>query len=265
MSSKQVTIKDIAALAGVSFSTVSRCLNNSPLVAEKTRERVVKIAEELHFEFNASARGLITSKVGTVGIVLPEHYTQLHVNGYHSMLVNSLRTNLEMHDVDMMVTYQKNHYTGGNNIIRLVTRGKVDGLIILAEKLDEITLSFLEERQIPCVFGHYPPSKLTEHQDTVFTDHYVGGRLVAEHLLERGYASCTLLEVSEPHLEFELRAQGFCDALEGRAEVKRFACQSHFVSSRRTVTDHMDEISSTRAIFCLNDLMAFGAIRALKD
>ena len=121
MKNSQVTIKDIAEIAGVSFSTVSRSLNDSKEVSAKTRKKICQIAEDLGFEFNAGARSMITSRAGTVGIVLPEQYTLVNVNVYHGMLMNSLRTYLEKADVDLIVTYQKNHFSKQNNIKRLIT------------------------------------------------------------------------------------------------------------------------------------------------
>jgi len=152
---KRVTIKDIAREAGVSFSTVSRCLNNSSLVAESTRIRVRNIADEIGFEFNSNARSLITSQSGTIGIILPENFTVVNVNVYHGMLMNNLRISLEKADLDLIVTYEENHFTGKNNIFQLVSRNKVDGLILLVENPSSQSLEFLETRQVPYVCLHY--------------------------------------------------------------------------------------------------------------
>ncbi len=266
MKYNQVTIKDIAEIAGVSFSTVSRCLNDSPLVSDKTKQKVDRIARELGFEFNSSARGLITSKVGTVGIVLPEQYTKINVNVYHGMLMNSLRTSLEKRDVDMIVTYQKNHYSGKNNITRLVTQGKIDGLIILMENMDEETLDFLKSRQVPFVCTHYPPTPQIKDQDVIYTDHYAGGKIVAEYFLEHGYTQFSLLAAEGSHLEFQLREEGFSDTVnKAGGEVTRYQCDTEFESARELVSKHLSEIQKTSALFSMNDLMAVGTIRALQD
>jgi LacI family transcriptional regulator len=266
MKHNQVTIKDIAEIAGVSFSTVSRCLNDSPLVSDATKQKVAQIAQEMGFEFNASARGLITSQVGTVAIVLPEQYTRISVNVYHGMLMNSLRTSLEKLDVDLIVTYHKNHYTGGNNITRLVTRRKIDGLIILMEDMDDQTLEFLKSRSIPFVFSHYPPTDSIKDQDVIYTDHYAGGKMVAEYLLLRGHRAFSLLAVDEPHLEFKLREEGFTDAIEkAGGTVHRYLCGFDFLPAKDLVTGELPGILQTSALFCMNDLMALGAMRALQD
>ncbi len=267
MRGPQVTIKDIAEIAGVSFSTVSRCLNGSPLVKDSTRIKVKRIADEMGFEFNSSARGLITSEVGTVGIVLPEQYTSLSVKVYHGMLMNSLRASIERADVDLIVTYQKNHYTKKNNIMRLVNRRKVDGLLLLVEDIEQETLDFLEDRNVPYVCAHYPPGKRIKDKDVIYTDHETGGKIVARHLLEKGRTKPVLLAVSGNHLEFKMRETGFINELNssGYKIMDRFVCDNIFEDTYEIVTENIDVFRNADSIFALNDLMAFGAIKALRE
>ena len=72
---KTITSVELAKLAGVSQSTVSRCLNDSPLVSEETKARVKKLAEEYSFQFNTNARGLKTNRTGVIGYVFSEDFT----------------------------------------------------------------------------------------------------------------------------------------------------------------------------------------------
>ncbi|MBN2628330.1 MAG: LacI family DNA-binding transcriptional regulator [Spirochaetales bacterium] len=262
----QVTIKDIAEIAGVSFATVSRSLNNSSLVAEKTRERIKRIASDLGFEFNAGARSMITSQVGTVAIVLPENYHLVSVNVYHGMLLNSLRTSLEEADLDLIITHQTYNQDKGNNIIRLISRNKVDGFLVLLEHLKQESIHYLDEHEIPTVFLHYPPDESTKEQEVISTDHYEGGRLVAAHFLKKGRKKTLLLAKTQEHLEFRQRELGFCEVIEGGGgTVRKIYCDSTFEAAKETVTSLIDEISQYDALFGCNDLMALGAMRALKD
>ena len=266
MKRTQVTIKDIAEIAGVSFSTVSRCLNDSSLVKKETKRRVTGIADNLGFEFNSQARGLITKEVGTVGIILPEQYTKVSVNVYHGMLMNSLRTSLEKADVDLIVTYLTNHFTGKNNIQRLITRRKVDGLIMLVEDIDQKSLNILTSKNVPFVCTHYPPAKNIKDQDVIYTDHKAGGHMVAEHFINRGYKSFVLLAVEEEHLEFRLREKGFLEEIKKVGlRVHRYTCNSDFETAYQTVSKNIRQIKKVDAIFTINDLMALGTIRALKE
>jgi len=267
MNKSQVTIKDIARIAGVSFSTVSRGLNNSSQVSEKTRKRIHKIAEDLGFEFNAGARSMVTSRVGTVGVVLPEQFTVSYVNAYHGLLLNNLRTRLEQNDVDLLVTYQKNHYNGQNNIKSLIQRRKVDGFILLVEEVDQESLDVLLERDVPFVFTHYPPGKKVMDQAVIFTDHKAGGTLVAEHLLEQGRSRFIMMAITEGHLEFDERKKGFIDRLrEAGHKAKILNCSNRtYEDAYRIMSENIELAHRSDAIFCANDLMALGTMRALKD
>ena len=77
-----ITTKDIAKIAGVSQSTVSRCLNDSNLVSEKTKRIIKQIALEQGFEFNANARSLSTRKTGTIGVIYPDKFTDFSTSLY---------------------------------------------------------------------------------------------------------------------------------------------------------------------------------------
>ena len=266
MKRSQVTIKDIAEIAGVSFSTVSRSLNENKQVSEKTRNRIRQIAEDLGFEFNAGARSLITSKTGTVGVVLPENYTKINISTYHSMLMNSLRTYLEKFDVDIIVTCQKSQHNDGNNIKKLITKNKIDGLILQEVEIEQENLDFIKERHVPFVCIHFPPVTVTKDEDVIFDDNYAGGRLVAEHLLERRKTSFLLLAMNEENLEFKLREEGFKDTiLKAGYPVKEMKCYSTFEAARDYVEQHLDDIKGCDALFAVNDLMALGAMRSLQD
>ncbi len=262
----QVTIKDIAEIAGVSFATVSRSLNNSPLVAYKTRERINRIAGDLGFEFNAGARSMITSQVGTVAIVLPENYHMVSVNVYHGMLLNSLRKTLEEADLDLIITHQTYQEDRGNNIIRLVSRNKVDGFLILIEHLKKESIEYLNLHGVPSVFLHYPPDEATKNQEVIFTDHREGGRQVASHFLQKGRRNPLLLAKTQEHLEFRLREKGFCEVMDDAGvRVERLYSDSTFESAKEALSGLGDGIGRYDSLFGCNDLMALGAMRALED
>ncbi|HBP38875.1 MAG TPA: LacI family transcriptional regulator, partial [Clostridiales bacterium] len=113
-----MTTKDIARIAGVSQATVSRSLNNSPLISEGTRRRILDIALEQGFEFNASARSLSTNSSGTIGVIYPDNYSAFNL--YLSSLHDQLRSVLEREEYDLIVTFEKNQQTGTSHIRKLI-------------------------------------------------------------------------------------------------------------------------------------------------
>lgn len=99
-----LTIKDIARIAGVSHSTVSRGLNGKPGVSDELRDKIKQIASDLGFEFNANARSLSTAKTGTIGIIYDEENYESTLHIYSMGLLRYMRNSLEREDLDASYT-----------------------------------------------------------------------------------------------------------------------------------------------------------------
>jgi len=262
-----VTLKDIAELARTSVSTVSRSLNDSDLVAEETKRRIKQIAEEHGFEFNASARGLVTSTTGTIGVILPENYDRFDVLLYHAALHNDFRKSLERADKDVIVAFLKNRFTGLRNVEKLVTRKKVDGLIIVQSGIDTETARFLEQRDVPFVMTQYPPADASPGYDVIYSDSWTGGKLVAEHFLEQGFTSAACITGGD-EMQSQQRVAGFVETFTARGGTVEpdlvLAGDFQSETAVRLVRDRIDALRRVDALFAANDLMAFGAMQALQ-
>ena len=97
MVSMAVTLKTLARMAGLSESTISRCLNDSPLVAEETKERVLRLAQEQGFHFNANARGLSSKKNYTIGVIYPDNRYDFHTRDVYKRQVDIVQCLLNVH------------------------------------------------------------------------------------------------------------------------------------------------------------------------
>lgn len=264
------TTNDIAKIAGVSQSTVSRSLNNSPLVSDETKNRIKKLAMELGFEFNANARSLSTSKIGTIGIIYPEDYTEFSVNLYFSSLHNQLRESLEREEIDLIASFPSNKYSNKSNIRKLITCKKVDGLIIIQSDVDRDTLDFLKGSKIPFIFlHHYPEICKDEDVDIVYVDHFRGGYLATEHLIKKGHTKIVCITAVGEGDEYRSRTEGYKKALndyqiEFNEQMLLFSDLS-FQTSCRLLLEEEEMIKTATAIFAQTDLMALGAIEALRE
>src|SRR6056297_2897260 len=98
-----MTIRDIARVAGVSASTVSRSLNDSSLVSEETKARIREIAEKADFSFNATARSLVTRRTGIIGLICPDSFDEYQYSLHLTLLINTIRRLLEEDDLDLVV------------------------------------------------------------------------------------------------------------------------------------------------------------------
>ncbi|WP_378955984.1 LacI family DNA-binding transcriptional regulator [Pelosinus sp. sgz500959] len=270
-----VTIKDIALIAGVSFSTVSRSLNDSNLVAEATKKQIKEIAKELGFEFNASARSLSTQKTGSIGVIYPESFEAFHVNLFYNSLHNHIRKTLEREALDLIVAFAKNRFDGdSSNIERLVKSKKVDGLIIVSPILDQVdkeALLLMKKQGIPFVFLHHYPNDpwFLEEANIFCTDHFTGGYRATEHLIQHGHKRIACITAVGNMDEFSNRTDGYRAALTEYNihfdEKIFFHGDRSFQSGYEIIMDNKEKIKDFSAIFSQNDLMALGAIQALTE
>lgn len=264
-----MTIRDLARLAGVSVATVSRSLNNSPLVQEATKQRILKLADDMGYELNAIARGLATSKVNTIGVILPPEYDQFGQQLYYSSLLSDLRGTLERANYDLIVTFLTNRFTGKSNILSLINRRKVDGLIILRETLEHKLLDLLEKKNVPYIFSHYPPNFDDISVDAVYADHLWGGKLAGEHLASLGCQRMLCISAENKANEFLLRERGFAKALTAYdidfSKEQILYAPLTINDGYRVVMEHASQFQAIEAVFVVTDLLAFGVISALKD
>lgn len=263
---QRTTIKDVAREAGVSYSTVSRALNDSSLIPEKTKKHVREVALRMGFVFNESARSLITRRSHMVAAVLPDHYESASVNIYHSRLVNLMRTELEKHGFDLILVNQRSSYDGTDSVRRLISQKKVDGILLLCEIPESETTASLRESGMPCVFVHYPPTDGIAGFDCVYSDNRLGGQRAAEYLLSRGCRDFLLVSSAAKHEEFSLREEGFLAVLAKagcRADI--LSGEPDFHSARALASQNLSLFRKGNAVFAINDQMILGILSALAE
>lgn len=264
-----LTTKDIAVLAGVSQSTVSRSLNNSPLISLKTRDRVLKIAQEQGFEFNANARGLSTNKTNTIGIIYPDEFLEFGISLYLGSLHSQLRETLEKKDMDLILAFKENRYTGADAIKRLIVRRKVDGIIIVCPQIHPKTLEFLRDAQVPFVFlHHHQDLGILEGINQVYTDHSRGGYMATEHLISLGHQRILCVSAKGGN-EYTLRRKGYQAALKAHQipydEQLTLFGDCTFQSGYNLVMQYESLFRSVSSVFAHTDTMALGIMEALKQ
>ncbi|WP_319558863.1 LacI family DNA-binding transcriptional regulator [Marispirochaeta sp.] len=267
MKRKTVSITDVALAARVSASTVSRCLNGSSQVSEETRERISRIAEDMGFSYSKPyGYGEYSN---TVGIILPDNYASFNINLYHNMLLNNLRFTLEKDKYDLLVSFKENHFHNSNNVVSIARKRKVDGFIFLQYSLDTEVHNVLKETGIPFVFSHYPPGQQTQHENVIYVNHRVGGKLMAEHFIERGYTRIIIASSFARTSEYNQRINGFIDTFTSSGleidEKNILRGDFSYESGVMLVEENLNLFKKVRAVFAMNDVMAYGIIRALKN
>ncbi len=265
----KITIADIAEKAGVSKATVSRVLNKRPEgVGAETRERIQKILCETGFQPSGLARGLATGKSRTVGLIIPNI-----TNPYFPMLVRGVEDALNQSGYSLLLCNSCGDIVKEKNYVRVLMEKGVDGVILDSAEPDcDCQVELLEQNDVPFVLL----DRLIEggsRRFGVVVDNRRGARLAAEHLFSR--AGCSLFFLNGPAelSQSVLRRAGVEDVWREKglsADSLNILNGDYSVESGyRLTSDVLDRANDGRlpfnALFACNDLMAVGAIRALKE
>lgn len=197
---RNVTIRDVAKAAGVSKSTVSLVLQDSPKVAPKTRERVWAALDKLGYIPNAAARTLAQGRTGVIGLATVNFNQKLTERIYFSGIMGALLEVLAEHKYHMMIY---------NAAVPLQLA--VDGMLFLSVNVDHPLVDQVKRARLPYAFLN----RRTTDAETPYVSHdfAAGGRLAAEHFIELGHRHVGVLTWRPgipPHKE---RLAGFQGAL----------------------------------------------------
>lgn len=181
-----VTIKDVAALAGVSPSTVSRTCKNNPSISEETKERVRKAMAELGYEPNFQASNLASQNSRTIGIILPASAKEVYENSFYLEAIQGISHYCNGRQ------YMTTIVTGQDeaeilDAVRSMSRsGKVDGFIILYSKKDDPVIDYLfNEGLLYILIGK--ATQYTNQTIYIDNDNLIAGREATEYLYQLGH------------------------------------------------------------------------------
>ena len=261
---KVYTIKDIAAMAGVSVTTVSRVLNNRPDVNSATREKVEQIIRECSFVGNTNARGL---KQGNevIGVVI-----RGRSNPFLSSLAEAILDRADTVPDNFVTEYIDEKADEFLTALRMTRQNHVKGLIFVGSLIDK-RVDAIRGLDIPMVFTTVnAESAALARASSVAVDDRSMGRVVAEELLNCGHRRIAIFG-SNPVAgdSLAMRFQGFCDAFTDRGlsydntlyRETRFSFEAGYELARVFFSERPD----ATALFAMSDTVAVGAIRALRD
>lgn len=257
---------DIARLAGVSVSTVSRALNGSTLINAETRQRIEALARELNYSINLGAKNLRLQRNQTIAVVIPfDIASRQHVTDpFFLAMLGSLADAITDRGYDMLLS--RVDAESLDAAARLVDSGVALGVVLIGQWRHHDQLNMLAARKLPIVvWGAQLPQQL---YCTVGGDNVRGGFLATEHLLAQGRRRIVFL--GDPQLpEVAHRLQGYRAALaaagvDPRPELE-VAVPWQEGAARAAVSDLLDRRVSFDAVFGCSDLLAIGAMQVLRD
>ncbi|MBC9784623.1 LacI family DNA-binding transcriptional regulator [Heliobacterium chlorum] len=255
------TIKDVAKLAGVSVSTVSRVLNGSGYVDKTTEERVLSSIRSLNYQPNRIARSLVTRKTKTIGLILPDITNpffpevvrgaedEAHKRGYNIILCNS-DWDEEKEQVYLSVLQQQ----------------CVDGVILVGTKLSE---SYLVS-----IAATFPPIVVIDRtialdMHSISSNNIQGAYAATGHLLAQGCRIIGHISGPEQSVSARQRMQGYRQALDeaGIPFLPELVVGGDYrmTTGKAAAAELLRRSPQLEGIFCANDLMAIGALEQLRE
>lgn len=253
------SIKDIARVAGVSHSTVSRALRNSPLIPPETARRIQTIADELGYRASAVARSLVTRKTEAIGIVV----TSI-ADPFNGEVVAGIEEVANQNGYSVILATSQTDPQREMAVVRSFHERRVDGIVVASSRVGALYLPTLAEMQIPIVLlNNQHPSEFVY---SVSIDNIDGARKAASHLIGLGHTAIAYIG-DETGLESDVeRLKGLQDAM-AAAYLKirpEFILRGDGKSeaAARRAFDLLALKDRPTAIFCYNDMSALGALNA---
>ena len=202
------SIKDIAKLTGLSLATVSRVFNNSALVSEKTRQKVLKAAKELDYRPNMMAAALRSGKSNIIGVIVPEIN-----NHFFSGVINGIEKKLSDQDYHIIISQSHESETLEKKALQSFLRLNVDGVLMSMSKetKDFNLIQKIIKLQTPIVFFDRTPE--IEGVSSVVLDDYKGAFMATQHLITKGCHHIIHVAGDPEVTIFNKRRKGFTDAL----------------------------------------------------
>lgn len=263
MAKDGITLRELAAMAGVSPSTASLVLNGRPCrVSEATRRRIKETARSYAYYPHGVARSLVTSKSHTLGFLIPDI-----CNPFFTGIARGIEDRALDFGYSVIFCSTDDSQSQEDRLLSMLRSRSVDGLIIALTADREGNLPHFNPYHIPTILidRDYDIPGITGR---VLVDNYSGAKRAVGHLLERGYRRIAFLGGPPQARSARDRFKGYQDALlEAGLDWQVFPYRSgaySLESGARMIEDMREEWPQMDALFCANDMIAVGAMKVLQ-
>jgi LacI family transcriptional regulator len=260
----ETTIHDIAKKLNIAASTVSRALNNNPIISEPTRKLIEKTAKEMGYRPNILAANFRTKKTHMIGVVLPlinRHFFSSVISGIEEVAYNR--------GFAVTISQSNDNFEKEEKIVQTLFSNRVDGLIVSigmkTQSFDHFKL--FSERNVPLVFFDRVVEEI--EADKIVVDDYRGGFKATEHLIKQGGTRIAHIGGPLNIKIYQDRLAGFNDAMEKAGLPVEKSMLIHNSLTRTDGTNAIKKLLQNKikpdAIFCANDTTALSVIIYLRE
>jgi len=257
----RISIKDIARKAGVSHSTVSRALTDSPLVKAETKARIQKLAREMGYTPSAIARAMSTRRTQTVGLVV----TTI-ADPFVAEVVRGIEETALDHGYNVILCNSTGDPGRELATVRTLREKWVDAVIVTSSRVGNFYGEFAEIRVPVVLINNQQPG---EYTFAVRNDDLYGGQLAGEYLTGLGHRHVAYVSGPERATSSELRLEGCQGALNkvGAEIPPQWIVQGDGLpqAGERAARSLLRAFPCPTAIFCYNDMTAMGVLHAVKE
>jgi LacI family transcriptional regulator len=258
------TLEEVAKLAGVSRSTVSRVINDSPHVHSETREKVWEAIEASGYQPHAAARSLVTNRTQIISVIIPEAVTTLFSDPFFPLVLRGATEACNSHRYHLMLSLFTDPDERQEMYRRVLHSGYVDGVIVASSPRGDPLIRRLREDRIPLVSIGRRSDESIHYVDV---DNVGGARVATEHLIRVGHRRIATITGPLDTAAGQDRLTGYQKALEAR----RIPMEDELIvegdfteASGRAAAQQLLSLSPS-AIFAASDMMALGALKTARD
>jgi len=258
---RQPSIKDIAKLARVSHSTVSRALQNSPLVNAETAEKIRQIARDSGYRASAVARGLVTKRTQTIGLVVTTV-----ADPFASEVVSGLEQAANDRGYAVFLAESNGEPEREKKVVQSFAERRVDGIVVTSSRVGALYLPLLSEMMVPIVLVNNQHPGAFVH--SVMIGNLEGSRAAAEHLVGLGHRRIAYLGDQFGYQSDTERFAGYREALDAAGIPFLPELVVHGDGKPEEAMKAMEKLLALpdppTAVCCYNDMSALGAMRSIR-
>jgi len=265
--SKFVTVKDIAKKAGVSPNTVSRALNNRPDISQTTKNKILKIAREMGYVRNVYATILKSNVTHTIGVIMSDSS-----NPFFSEVFKGIDKAAREKDYQIIIMNSEGVYENEERFIKTLLERRVDGILLFPMQESYEDIRELVKEHFPIVLVGREIDEW--NVDEIFSDEVKGGYIATKHLLEKGCKRIKMITDQLYNSASLGRLEGYKKALQEKGipfcEENVKLCHHihegyHVQAGYDKTIEMLQRKEEFDGVFCYNDLIAYGVIKALKE